>query len=158
MGGIVGSASCGNLHPEPRSREAARNCTRVHAERPTAKIKSRHIPPSLQVIMPNVASSRAPIASLVVALASTTFAAPPIQAQTAATRAAQAAEVPASMSLIRKADLERDLYYFASDSMRGREGGTPDEMRASIWIADELRKIGVAPAAPDSSTTHSSSG
>jgi hypothetical protein len=65
--------------------------------------------------------------------------------------AAHSTEVPASIALIRRADLERDLYYFASDSMRGREGGTPDEMRASIWIADQLRKIGVAPAAPDSS-------
>lgn len=59
--------------------------------------------------------------------------------------------VPAAISEIRKADLERDLYHFASDEMRGREGGTIDEMRASMWIADELRRIGVRPAAPDSS-------
>lgn len=65
--------------------------------------------------------------------------------------ASTAAAVPAAMSLIKRAELERDLYHLASDAMRGREGGTVDEMRASMWIADELRKIGVAPAAPDRS-------
>jgi hypothetical protein len=52
---------------------------------------------------------------------------------------------PAAMSLIREADLKRDMYALAGDEMRGREAGTLDEMRASIWIADEMRKIGLAP-------------
>ena len=30
--------------------------------------------------------------------------------------------------------------------MRGREGGTVDEMRASIWVADQYRRIGLKPA------------
>ncbi len=58
---------------------------------------------------------------------------------------------PPAMAQIRQDDLRRDLYHFASDEMGGREGGTVNEMRASMWIADELRRIGVAPAAPDSS-------
>ena len=59
--------------------------------------------------------------------------------------AGQRVSVPRAMSQIRTEDLRRDLYYLASDSMRGREGGTLDEMRASMWIADQLRAIGVEP-------------
>lgn len=55
------------------------------------------------------------------------------------------------MTLIRQADLKRDLYALAGDGMRGREAGTPDEMRASMWIADEMRKIGVKPIGDDGS-------
>ncbi|HYW48979.1 MAG TPA: M28 family peptidase [Gemmatimonadaceae bacterium] len=65
--------------------------------------------------------------------------------------ASRAADVPAAMSAIREADLRRDLFAFASDSMRGREAGTVDEMRASIWVAEQLRGTGVKPAAPDGS-------
>ena len=49
---------------------------------------------------------------------------------------------PAAMSAIRQADLERDMRALAGDEMRGREAGTLDEMRASMWLADEMRKIG----------------
>ncbi len=59
--------------------------------------------------------------------------------------------VPAAMSTIREADLKRDLFAFASDGMRGREAGTVDEMRASIWVAEQLRAMGVRPAGPDGS-------
>ncbi|MEX2153084.1 MAG: M28 family peptidase [Gemmatimonadaceae bacterium] len=52
---------------------------------------------------------------------------------------------PEAMALIREQDLKRDLYALAGDDMRGREAGTVDEMRASIWVADEMRKIGVLP-------------
>ena len=69
--------------------------------------------------------------------------------------AAQAAKpwstIPAAMSMIREADLKRDLYAMAGPEMRGREAGTLDEMRASMWTADQLRKIGVAPAGTDGS-------
>ena len=41
-----------------------------------------------------------------------------------------AAKAPAAMRLIREADLKRDLFILAGDSMRGRESGTLDEMRA----------------------------
>ena len=49
------------------------------------------------------------------------------------------------MKSIREQDIKRDLYFMAGDEMRGREAGTLDEMRASMWVADEMRKIGLAP-------------
>ncbi|MDB4913823.1 MAG: peptidase family protein [Gemmatimonadetes bacterium] len=52
---------------------------------------------------------------------------------------------PAAMSAIREADLKRDLYAMAGDDMRGREAGTLDEMRASVWSADEMAKAGLKP-------------
>ena len=59
--------------------------------------------------------------------------------------------IPAAMSAITEADLTRDLYALAGDAFRGREAGSLDEMRASMWIADQLRKIGVQPAGTDGS-------
>ena len=53
------------------------------------------------------------------------------------------------MSAIREADLKRDMYALAGDEMRGREAGTLDEMRASMWLADEMRKIGLVPKGED---------
>ena len=59
---------------------------------------------------------------------------------------AQAAlKPPAAINSIRQADLDRDLHVMAGDAMRGREAGTIDEMRASVWVADEMRKIGLTP-------------
>jgi peptidase M28-like protein len=57
---------------------------------------------------------------------------------------------PAAMSAIREADLKRDMYTLAGDEMRGREAGTLDEMRASMWLADQMRKIGLVPRGEDS--------
>src|SRR5512146_1315806 len=56
---------------------------------------------------------------------------------------------PAAMSAIREADLKRDMYALAGDEMRGREAGTLDEMRTSMWLADEMRKIGLVPRGED---------
>ncbi len=50
---------------------------------------------------------------------------------------------PAAMKEIKEADLKRDMYALAGDEMRGREAGTIDEMRASGWLAEEMRKIGL---------------
>jgi Zn-dependent M28 family amino/carboxypeptidase len=74
-----------------------------------------------------------------------------------ATLAAQAAkpattrhsEIPAAYSAIREADLRHDVGEMASPGMRGREGGTIDEMRASIWVAEQYRKIGLKPMGED---------
>lgn len=63
----------------------------------------------------------------------------------------RAPTLPAAISLIREADLKRDLYSLASDAMRGREAGTLDEMRASIWIANQLAQIGLTPNGDDHS-------
>jgi hypothetical protein len=47
---------------------------------------------------------------------------------------------------ITPAELKRDLYAFADDSMRGREAGTPDAVRAAAFIADRLKLLGLEPA------------
>jgi hypothetical protein len=64
----------------------------------------------------------------------------PLRAQSAA-----APRPPAAMSAIRQRDLSRDLALLGGDAMRGREAGTLDEMRASMWLAEEMRKIGLVP-------------
>jgi hypothetical protein len=46
---------------------------------------------------------------------------------------------------IREADLKSDLFTLAGDAMRGREGGTLDEMNASMWIAQRAREAGLQP-------------
>jgi hypothetical protein len=47
---------------------------------------------------------------------------------------------------IRQADLKADLFTLAGDAMRGREGGTIDELNASMWLAERCRAIGLLPA------------
>jgi peptidase M28-like protein len=47
---------------------------------------------------------------------------------------------------IREADLKADLFALAGDPMRGREGGTLDELTASAWIAERARQAGLQPA------------
>lgn len=59
---------------------------------------------------------------------------------------AQAAKIPPAIAAIREADLKRDLFAMASDTMRGREGGSIDELRASMWVAEQYRGIGLKPA------------
>lgn len=49
---------------------------------------------------------------------------------------------PAAISA---AELRRDLSAFAHDSMRGREAGTPDELRAARFIVERLQSLGVEP-------------
>ena len=66
-----------------------------------------------------------------------------------ATKPSSSVHPPAAMSAIREADLKRDMYALAGDAMRGREAGTLDEMRASMWLADEMRKIGLVPKGED---------
>jgi hypothetical protein len=76
-------------------------------------------------------------------------------ALTAANLAAQSASStvrpPAAMAQIREADLRRDEYAMAGDAMRGREAGTLDEMRASMWVAEQMRQIGLKPGGADGS-------
>jgi len=47
---------------------------------------------------------------------------------------------------ITEADIKRDLFAMAGDAMRGREGGTLDEMNASVWVAERAREAGLQPA------------
>jgi hypothetical protein len=67
--------------------------------------------------------------------------------------APKAATAPpaAALAAITEADIKRDLFTLAADKFRGREAGTLDELRASMWLADEARKIGLEPAGDDGS-------
>jgi Zn-dependent M28 family amino/carboxypeptidase len=47
---------------------------------------------------------------------------------------------------IREADIGRDLFALAGDELRGREGGTLDELAASAWLAARAREAGLQPA------------
>ncbi len=60
---------------------------------------------------------------------------------------AQRKKAPADA--IKQADLKRDLFLLAGDHFRGREKGTPDELKASMWLAEEVRKAGLEPAGDD---------
>ncbi len=68
--------------------------------------------------------------------------------------AAREATVPPRSSasgteLISPEQLRHDLFTLASDSMRGREAGTTDELRAAAWIAERAREAGLEPAGDD---------
>ncbi|MDQ6829220.1 MAG: hypothetical protein M3081_10185, partial [Gemmatimonadota bacterium] len=56
---------------------------------------------------------------------------------------------PPQLAAITESDLRRDLTYLGGDGMRGREAGTLDEMRASMWVADRAREAGLEPAGQD---------
>jgi hypothetical protein len=47
---------------------------------------------------------------------------------------------------ISAADLMTRLYIFADDSMAGRQGGTEGNLKATAYIAAELKKLGLVPA------------
>ena len=71
-----------------------------------------------------------------------------------ATSAQKARPAPASPtknaeSAIKEADLKRDLFALAGDKYRGRDGGTLVELRASSWLAEQMRAIGMQPAGDD---------
>jgi hypothetical protein len=78
-----------------------------------------------------------------VVLATSVSLAAPLAAQSSSVRP------PAAISAIRQQDLQRELFTLAGDAMRGREAGTLDEMRASMWLADRMRAIGLAPRGDD---------
>jgi hypothetical protein len=57
---------------------------------------------------------------------------------------------PPGLALIADADVGRDLFALGGDAMRGREAGTLDELRASVWLAERAREAGLEPAGDDS--------
>ncbi|MBN8821508.1 MULTISPECIES: M28 family peptidase [unclassified Spirosoma] len=65
------------------------------------------------------------------------------QAQSKATQTGNA------VSAIKESDIKRDLFALAGDHFRGREAGSLDELKASVWIADQLRAMGLQPAGDD---------
>ena len=54
-----------------------------------------------------------------------------------------------AISAIKESDIKRDLFALADDHFRGREGGSLDELKASVWIADQLRAMGLQPGGDD---------
>ena len=54
-----------------------------------------------------------------------------------------------ALSAIKEADIKRDLFALGGDKYRGREGGTLDELKASVWLAEQIRAIGLQPAGDD---------
>ncbi|GAB3998157.1 M28 family metallopeptidase [Spirosoma daeguense] len=54
-----------------------------------------------------------------------------------------------AVAAINEKDIKRDLFALAGDHFRGREAGTLDELKASVWIADQLRAMGLQPAGDD---------
>ena len=79
-------------------------------------------------------------------LAGLTLAAPlaaPAQKKPTTAKPANAA------AAIRESDIRRDLFALADDHFRGREGGTLDELKASVWLADQIRATGMLPAGDD---------
>src|SRR3954465_14372909 len=58
---------------------------------------------------------------------------------------------PVALAAITEADMKRDMFALAGDNFRGREAGTVDELRASMWLADQARAIGFEPAGDDGS-------
>ena len=77
------------------------------------------------------------------------LAAGPLAAQSRARVAPRRPEIPDAYAAVREADLRRDVGEMASPGMRGREGGTLDEMRASMWVAERYRRIGLRPMGED---------
>lgn len=51
---------------------------------------------------------------------------------------------------IKEADLKHDLYKLADDHFQGRVAGSLNELKASAWIAEQLRAMGAQPAGDDS--------
>jgi len=56
---------------------------------------------------------------------------------------------PPALAAIREADLRNDLYALADAHFKGRSAGTLDELKASMWMAEQFRTIGLQPAGDD---------
>ena len=53
-----------------------------------------------------------------------------------------------ALDSIRKDDLRADLFFLASDAMKGRLTNTPENLIASEWIKARFERMGLAPAVP----------
>jgi hypothetical protein len=56
---------------------------------------------------------------------------------------------PPALSAIKEADLKKDIFELAGDAFRGRRAGSPDEMRAAVWVAQKAQQAGLKPAGDD---------
>lgn len=50
------------------------------------------------------------------------------------------------ISAIKESDLKTDLYQLAADQFWGREAGTLDELKVSMWLANKAKEAGMEPA------------
>jgi hypothetical protein len=50
------------------------------------------------------------------------------------------------ISAITEKDLKTDMYQMAADQFWGREAGTLDELKVSMWFADKMKEAGMKPA------------
>src|SRR5438876_4022867 len=59
-----------------------------------------------------------------------------------------------AIETIRKDEMKADLFFLASDRMRGRLTGAPEYALAAEWIAARYARLGLQPVAPDGSFYH----
>ncbi len=62
---------------------------------------------------------------------------------------AQTKNIKNGLAAIRETDIKQDLFDMAGDHFRGREAGTLDELKVSMWLADRARAAGLKPAGDD---------
>jgi Peptidase family M28 len=60
-----------------------------------------------------------------------------------------AVKTPPAVSALKETDLKKDIFDMAGDHFRGREAGTLDEMKVSVWLADRAKAAGLQPAGDD---------
>lgn len=53
------------------------------------------------------------------------------------------------VSAITVKDLKTDMYQMAGDHFNGREAGTLDELKVSVWLAEKAKQAGMSPAGDD---------
>lgn len=53
------------------------------------------------------------------------------------------------VSAITVKDIRTDMYEMAGDHFNGREAGTLDELKVSMWLAEKAKKAGMSPAGDD---------
>ncbi len=56
---------------------------------------------------------------------------------------------PPALQTITTADLKKDMYDLADARFKGRSAGTIDELKASVWLAEKFREIGLQPVGDD---------
>lgn len=50
------------------------------------------------------------------------------------------------VSAIKESDIKKNMYEMAADQFWGREAGTLNELKVSMWLADKAKEAGMAPA------------
>ncbi|MCA1563753.1 MAG: hypothetical protein LC804_27080 [Acidobacteria bacterium] len=67
---------------------------------------------------------------------------------------AYAQQTAPEIDSIRKEDMRADLFFLASDTMRGRLTDTHENKLAAEWIGSRFERLGLKPAADDNSYYH----